>query len=92
MSDFVVEVADRYGCPARRCTRGLGRYRQDGLPGLADTSYQTHHHPGHFVSHPVIRGSAPSEVFRASEQGTYNANGRPSLANTSAPRAIIRSL
>ena len=41
----VVEVAERYGVSRKTVHAWLRRYRQDGLPGLADRSHRPHHHP-----------------------------------------------
>ena len=42
----VVEVAERYGVSRKTVHAWLGRYRQEGLPGLTDRSHRPHHHPG----------------------------------------------
>ncbi len=41
----VVEVAERFGVSHKTVHAWLRRYRQDGLPGLADRSHRPHHHP-----------------------------------------------
>lgn len=41
-----VEVAERYGVSRKTLHAWLGRYRQDGLPGLVDRSHRPHQHPG----------------------------------------------
>jgi hypothetical protein len=42
----VVEVTERYGVSRKAVHAWLGRYRQEGLPGLTDRSHRPHHHPG----------------------------------------------
>ena len=46
----VVEVAERYGVSRKTVHAWLRRYRQDGLPGLADRSHRPHHHPGQLAA------------------------------------------
>jgi transposase len=46
----VVEVAERYGVSRKTVHTWLRRYRQDGLPGLADRSHRPHHHPGQLAA------------------------------------------
>jgi transposase InsO family protein len=41
----VVEVADRYGVSRKTVHAWVRRYREHGLPGLADRSHRPHHHP-----------------------------------------------
>ncbi len=41
----VTEVARRYGVSRQAVHGWLGRYEQDGLPGLADHSHRPHHQP-----------------------------------------------
>jgi transposase-like protein len=46
----VVEVAQRYGVSRKTVHAWLRRYRQDGLPGLADRSHGQRHHPGQLAA------------------------------------------
>jgi transposase len=46
----VVEVAERYGVSRKTVHAWLGRYRQEGLPGLTDRSHRPHHHPGQLAA------------------------------------------
>src|SRR5947209_2571032 len=46
----VVEVAERYGVSRKTVHASLGRYRQEGLPGLTDRSHRPHHHPGQLAA------------------------------------------
>jgi transposase len=51
----VVEVAERYGVSRKTVHAWLGRYRQEGLPGLADRSHRPHHHPGQLAAQVEAR-------------------------------------
>jgi transposase len=46
----VVEVAERYGISRKTVHTWLGRYRQEGLPGLTDRSHRPHHRPGQLAA------------------------------------------
>jgi hypothetical protein len=46
----IVEAAERYGVSRKTVHAWLRRYRQEGLPGLADRSHRPHHHPGQLAS------------------------------------------
>jgi transposase len=41
----VVDVAERYGVSRKTVHASVRRYREHGLPGLADRSHRPHHHP-----------------------------------------------
>ena len=41
----VTEVADRYGVSRQSVHAWLGRYRDEGPPGLPDRSHRVLHHP-----------------------------------------------
>jgi transposase len=51
----VVEVAERYGVSRKTVHAWLRRYRQDGLPGLADRSHRPRHPPGQLVAEVEAR-------------------------------------
>ena len=51
----VVEVAERYGVSRKTVHAWLRRYRQDGLPGLADRSHRPYHHPGQLAAEVEAR-------------------------------------
>jgi transposase len=46
----VVEVAERYRVSHKSVRAWLRRFRQDGLPGVADQSHRLHHHPGQLTA------------------------------------------
>jgi transposase-like protein len=51
----VVEVAERYGVSRKTVHAWLGRYRQEGLPGLIDRSHRPHCHPGQLAAEVEAR-------------------------------------
>jgi transposase InsO family protein len=51
----VIEVAERYGVSRKTVHAWLGRYRQEGLPGLTDRSHRPHHHPGQLTAQVEVR-------------------------------------
>ena len=51
----VVEVAERYGVSRKTVHAWLGRYRQEGLPGLTGRSHRPHHHPGQLAAEVEAR-------------------------------------
>ena len=58
----VTEVAERYGVSRQSVHAWLGRYRDEGPPGLADRSHKVHAHPWQI---PAELESAVCELRRA---------------------------
>ena len=58
----VTEVGERYGVSRQSVHAWLGRYRGEGLPGLADRSHKVHAHPWQI---PAELESAVCELRRA---------------------------
>ena len=58
----VTEVAERYGVSRQSVHSWLGRYRDEGPPGLADRSHKVHSHPWQI---PAELESAICELRRA---------------------------
>jgi transposase InsO family protein len=58
----VIEVAERYGVSRQSVHAWLGRYRDEGPPGLADRSHRVHAHPWQI---PAELETAVCELRRA---------------------------
>jgi transposase len=58
----VVEVAERYGVSRKTVHTRLRRYRQEGLPGLADRSHRPNQCPGQLATEIEARERRSSIV------------------------------
>src|SRR5258706_284105 len=61
----VTEVAGRYGVSRQSVHAWLGRYRDEGPPGLADRSHKVDAHPWHCVIARAVRRATARPVCRA---------------------------
>ena len=50
----VVEVAERYGVSRNAVHQWISRYRDGGLPALADRSHRPHGHPRQLALPPPV--------------------------------------
>jgi transposase InsO family protein len=91
----VTEVADRYGVSRQSVHAWLGRYREEGPPGLADRSHKVHAHPWQI---PAELEAAVCELRRAHRKWgpkrlvfEMGRRGHGTVTRSTAYRVLVRN-
>src|ERR1700751_1365493 len=91
----VTEVADRYGVSRQSVHTWLGRYRDEGPPGLEDRSHRVHAHPWQI---PAELESAVCELRRTHHRGgpkrlgfEMGPRGHGTVTGSTVSRVLVRN-